>query len=167
MAALFVLLLIACGYDYRCRRIPNKLLAVMLIICLGRSLWYAGFVSMARSLMGMAAVVLVLYPLFKIGTLGAGDVKLFGVCVGFLPTDKIFLFVFFSMLIAAIFSIIRFIKDHNGRERLQYLWQYLADVAQSGKWRLYIENETERRAAGICLAGPILCSMLLCWGGAY
>lgn len=167
MAALFVLLLIACGYDYKCRRIPNRLLAIMLLTCLGRSLWLAGLEGTARSLPGMFAVTLVLYPLFKIGTMGAGDVKLFGICTGFLPQGKIFYFVFFSMLIAAIFSLFKLIKDHNARERFGYFCEYLTNVMCTGRWKLYMDNEKERTAAGICLAGPILCSMLLCWGGVY
>ena len=35
-----------------------------------------------------------LYPFFRIGALGAGDVKLFGVTAGYLPFEKIFYFSF-------------------------------------------------------------------------
>ena len=32
---------------------------------------------------------------------------------------------------------------------------------------LYLENEKERKAAGICLSGPIFLSVLFYLGGAY
>ena len=108
-----------------------------------------------------------LYPFFKLGALGAGDVKLLGICAGFLQYDKILHFLFFSLLAAAIFAMIKLIREQNARERLAYLREYLADVARSGKWSLYIENEREARKIGIALAGPILVSVFLHIGGVY
>ena len=99
--------------------------------------------------------------------MGAGDVKLLGICAGFLQYDKILYFLFFSLLAAAIFSIVKLIREQSVRERLAYLGEYLLDVARSGKWSLYIENEQEARSAGIALAGPILVSVFLHMGGVY
>ena len=49
-------------------------------------------------------VIALLYPLFKISAVGAGDVKLLGAAAGYFPFEKIFLFAFVSLLIAAIIS---------------------------------------------------------------
>ena len=112
-------------------------------------------------------MIFLLYPFFKLGALGAGDVKLLGICAGFLQYDKILHFLFFSLLAAAIFSVIKLVKEQSAWERLTYLKEYLLDVARSGKWVLYIENEREARKAGIALAGPILVSVFLHMGGVY
>lgn len=167
LKALCFLLGIACCYDYRSGRIPNFLVLIMLAV----GWWYhtvtEGIWGMLSFLVGGVAVMLLLYPLFKIGALGAGDVKLYGICAGYFPGDKIIFFLFLSLLIAAIISVIKMIKESNAVERISYLCEYLLGVVQSGNFHLYIENEKERKTTGICLTGPILCSVLLYLGGVY
>ncbi|MCM1569463.1 MAG: A24 family peptidase [Roseburia sp.] len=167
LAILCAFLAVACLYDYGSRRIPNALLAGMLAVGLMRGVLQEGIRGGIGYGGAMLAVMLALYPFFKIGALGAGDVKLFGICAGYLPPGRVLLFLFFSLLLAAVFSIIRFIRKRDVKERFGYLLAYLAGVWQSGKWQLYIEDEESRRRAGICLAGPVLCSALMHWGGIY
>ena len=167
MAVLCVLLVVACFYDYRKRRIPNLLLLIMYAVgWVYRSLdiGAAGLFLFPAESVG---VMLLMYPLFKIGILGAGDIKLYGICAGYLPSDKFLYFLFFSMLIAVIFSLFKMLKESNAIDRLFYLCEYVLDVAQTGNFRPYFTDEKERGAASICLAGPVLCSVLLYWGGVY
>lgn len=142
MAALCVLLTVACGYDYREKRIPNYLIAVMTLLGVGWRFCRDGTGGIIFYLAGAFFIMSLLYPFFKIGTVGAGDVKLFGVAAGFLPFQKIFLFLFVSLLIAAIFSIFKLIV----KRRKKY---------------------GERHPLKICLSGPVLISVLLCLGGVY
>lgn len=167
MAALCVLLTAACGYDYRKRRIPNYLIAAAAFVGAGWRFLSEGGEGILSFGAEAALMICLLYPFFRIGAVGAGDVKLLGVTAGFLPFKKILLFLFFSMLIAAIFSIIRFLRQRDAKERLEYLLGYLAAVAVSGRWRLYMEDAKERRRSGICLSGPIFLSLLLYMGGVY
>lgn len=167
MEILIILLAVACGYDYRKRRIPNFLLIIMFVIGWGNALICEGFREAIIFLVEGMVVMLVLYPLFKIGALGAGDVKLYSVCAGYLPREKFLYFFFLSLLIAAVISLIKMVKECNAIERIAYFCEYAVDVMRQGKFRLYIENEKERKAASICLAGPILGSVLLYMGGVY
>lgn len=157
----------ACFYDYGGGRIPNFLLAVMSAVGWLRGLWLEGVWGAVFYVTAAVLLMLILYPFFKIGTLGAGDIKLLGVCAGYLPAQKILYFLFCSLLVAAIFSIIRFIRKRDVKERFGYLASYLTGVVQSGMWRLYFEDRESRRKAGVCLTGPILCSALMHWGGIY
>lgn len=167
LEALCFLLAIACCFDYRSGRIPNLLLFIMFVVGCGYSALSAGVRGVIFFSVESVGVVLLLYPLFKIGALGAGDVKLYGICAGYLPKDKFLFFLFLSLLIAAIISLIKMIKESNAIERISYLCEYVLEVMRSGNFRLYIENEKERKASGICLAGPIFCSVLLYLGGIY
>lgn len=167
MAALCILLTAACGYDYRRKKIPNFLIAFMAVLGVGWRFWESGFCG-ALSYLGETALIMsLLYPFFKIGSIGAGDVKLLGVSAGYLPFSKILIFLFISLLISAMISLLKMWKESNIRERLRYLAAYLADVARSGSWKLYLENEKEKQAVGICLSGPVLVSILLYLGGVY
>ncbi len=167
MAILCAFLVTACYYDYRSGRIPNWLAALLLAIGIAESFMDGGVLALTGFLISTLLVVLVLYPFFKIGCLGAGDVKLLGFCAGYFPTDKILLFLFFSLLIAAIISFIHLLKEHDFKERISYFGGYALDVLRSGHWKLYIEDGAEKRRSGICLSGPILCSVLMYWGGIY
>lgn len=140
-----------------------------MMTCVGilESVAAGGIPALIRYFGILALTVMTLYPLFRIGTLGGGDVKLYGVCCGFFPKDKILTFLFFSLLFAAIFSLIRFIRKADLADRLAYFFSYVKEVANSGEWKLYWSDVREKRNASVCLAGPILISILLWLGGIY
>ena len=167
MVVLCAGLMIACYFDYQKSRIPNLLVIPLFLAGMGECLFRQGaaegFFFCGRGI----CVMLLLYPLFKIGVLGAGDIKLYGVCAGYIPGKSFLYFFFVSMLIAAIFSLIKLIKESNVLERVSYLCQYIGDVVRTGAFGLYMENERERKRCGICMAGPILFSVCLYLGGVY
>lgn len=167
MAILCVFLVTACYFDYRRGRIPNWLVAFLLAVEIVEKLVTGGGLALTGFGVSVLLVVLALYPIFKIGALGAGDVKLLGLCAGYFPMNKILLFLFFSLLIAAIISLIRLLKEHDLKERFSYFCGYALDVLTSGHWQLYIEDGTDKRRVSICLSGPVLCSVLMYLGGVY
>lgn len=167
MAVLCVLLAAACCFDYKYRKIPNFLILVAAVfgVCKG---FLQGGIREAVFCVGAAVLVMcLLYPLFRTGAIGAGDVKLLGVAAGYLPFKKILVFLFLSLLIAAVFSLIKMVKKRYFLERMAYFFDYVREVLKSGKLLLYLQGEQDRRAVGICLSGPILVSVLLYMGGVY
>lgn len=167
MAALCIFLAAACGYDYKERRIPNALLILEALLGAGRSLGSSGLSGVSAFFGRVLLVMALLYPLFKIGTMGAGDVKLFGVTAGYLPFGKILYFLFFSLLTAAVISLIKIRKEKSFGRRMRRLMGYVEDVLNNGRWTLYPEGEGQGQGARVCLSGPVLVSALLCWGGVY
>ena len=167
MAVLCVMLTAACWMDYRKKRIPNLLITAMFLYGMVWRFSREGAGGTAAFAVQAVMVICLFYLFFKLGAMGAGDVKLFGVTAGFLPFKKILIFLFISLLIAAIISLIKLWKKKYFWERLQYFAGYLADVWKSGRWRLYLESGEENTDVGICLSGPILLSLLLYLGGVY
>lgn len=167
MELLCVFLPVACALDYRNNRIPNWLLLFMALAGLGQSSLQQGIEGVFYFLCKTVCVILCMYSLFKIGALGAGDVKLLGVCAGYLPGDKILIFLFISLLIAAAVSLIKMFSEHNTKERLVYLGEYLVGVIRSGSWQLYINDCREWKRHSICMAGPVFLSVLMHVGGVY
>lgn len=139
MGALCFYLLNVCYFDYRYCKIPNFLLFFMILTGLARDFFAEGIKGISLFLFLMAVVVIALYPFYKIKALGAGDVKLFGVCSGYLSYDRILYFLFFALLIAILISLIK---------------------------RLFRRNERYLKST-IPLAGPVLGSILLYIGGVY
>lgn len=104
---------------------------------------------------------------FWIGAIGAGDVKMLGVCAGFFPWNKVLYFLFFALMIAAVIALFKMYLERNMKDRLYYLGEYLWDVFRCGRWKLYFAGEREGAGAGICMAGPVFCSALMYMGGMY
>ena len=114
LAALCVFLAAACGYDYRQRRIPNYVILGMTIAGIGWRMYDERAPGAGQAVLVMA----VLYPFFKTGGLGAGDVKLMGVTAGYLPAEKILGFLFCSLLVAALISLFKILRKAKGGVRL-------------------------------------------------
>jgi len=134
---------------------------------IGESFLCGGIINILYFIIKAVSVVLILYPIFRIGAVGAGDIKLLGICSGFISKDCILHFLFFSMLVAAIFSIIKMCIKNNFRERLQYLCRYIVRVAEYREVTPYFMSGEEKRTAGLCLSGPVLCSILMHMGGIW
>lgn len=167
MAVLCFLLTAVCLMDYQRSRIPNGMMILIFLYGIGYRYWDAGGSGLTAYLFNFVFVLLLLYPLFKIGALGAGDVKLYSVTVGYLSKQDLFCFLMISLLFAAIFSIFKLIKEGSARERFGYLCSYLAQIGRTGHWKLYFSDAAEAKKAGICMAGPIFLSLLLHIGGIY
>lgn len=128
---------VAAAFDYGSRRIPNRLM-------LGMLLWgvvHAGLKDSFRGILMFLGItvltVLVLFPLYSVGKVGAGDVKLVALCCGFLGKRKMAYFLFAMLLIAALFGLLKLLKYGRGRSNR------------------------------ICMAGPVFLSLLLHLGGIY
>ena len=167
MIILCFLLAVGCLYDYWQTRIPNWLILLILLYGLGYRYWDAGGAGVFQFIKGCIAVLLVFYPLFKIGALGAGDVKLFASVAGYLSGQTLVCFLFTSLLIAAVISLVLILREKSMRKRIGYLCAYLADVCRRGDWQPYGSSRGGRPGQGVRLAGPVLLSVLVHMGGIY
>jgi prepilin peptidase CpaA len=81
--ALFVILLVACTFDVRTRRIPNGLIVVGYLGAIV-SAYLSGLPTMVALFGGAIAGLFILLPFYLLSLIGAGDVKLFSVVGAFL-----------------------------------------------------------------------------------
>ena len=164
---LCILLAIACCFDYKTHRIPNWLIVCCMFAGLGYRLISGGYKGVLEYLASALLTTILLYFVFWIGAIGAGDVKMLGVCAGFFPWNKVLYFLFFALMIAAVIALFKMYRERNMKDRLYYLGEYLWDVFRCGRWKLYFAGEREGAGAGICMAGPVFCSALMYMGGMY
>jgi len=112
MGLLTLLLVAAAVIDYRSYRIPNWLTVGGMAAGLACSTALSGpaYSGLLAGLGGLGAAMLVLLPMYAIRVLGAGDVKLMGMCGAFLgapATLRALLFVFVAGGIAALAVALR------------------------------------------------------------
>ncbi len=103
---ILIFLHIAAFTDARMHRIPNLLTLA--------ALFPGGFVLGAHYLYRLLGLFLILFPLFHLRLLGAGDIKLLSVVFAWCGVDRFLLFFFFSLIAASIPSLVLFLR---GRRR--------------------------------------------------
>ena len=163
----FVFTLVACYQDYREGKIRNWL--IWAGICWGAYQQCAlsgmrGILDFAEGLLG---IFLLTYPLFKLGMIGAGDVKLFAVCAGSMGLKSGFVFLGCTFLVAAVLSLVKMIYHRNFLQRFRYFINYVEQTLSTMKISLYNLEDGRNTASRIPLAGPACVSLLLCLGGIY
>ncbi len=105
MLIAYVLVMIAVGMDLKCMRISNRLILVGLGIAFVQRLLGEGVSGVLTWAFQISIPVIVLYLLFLVGILGAGDIKLFSIIGGFVDFKILFWCVIYSFLFAAILSL--------------------------------------------------------------
>lgn len=164
---MFVLLLAACYQDYREGKIRNWLIlaGVCWGICLQCSV--SGLIGALDFTEGLWGVFLIMYPLFKLGMIGAGDVKLFAVCAGTLGLQKGIVFLCCTFLIAAVLALLKMLYHRNFLQRFRYFFTYAGQAVLTANLSLYGQGDSDMKQSRIHLAGPACLSILLCLGGFY
>lgn len=154
-------LLAACYQDYRYGRIANRLVLAVLLWGLCVQLQSYGAAGMIFWLVGGVLVLALTYPLFGLGTLGAGDVKLFAACAGAMGIKRGILFLCCTFLVAAVLSLQKMLFRHNLLQRFRYFFTYIGQTIQTAQLLPYEKEDT------IHLAGPAAFAVLLSLGGMY
>lgn len=168
---LILLLIAAVIMDYKYDRIPN----VIIVFGLATGLFFRFRETGWHGIFSAGVVILIsfciLYPLFCIGGIGAGDVKMLLMTGSFVSVDKQLHVMMFSFIIGALLSIEKMISEDNFKERMQYLFSYLMDVLRTGQWKLYGENpgmdSHKYKSNKIHFALPIFLSVMLGLGGIF
>lgn len=125
------------------------------------------FFHIAGYLPGILLPIVLLYPVYKVGGIGAGDIKLFSVLGFYFPFMQSLFCIFISLFLAAFLSLIKMTYYHNFTERMEYLLSYIKESITLGRFQYYHNNlsagnKTEKTQ--IHLAAPIFISVLVMGG---
>lgn len=177
---IFILLTAAVIMDFFFDKIYNEWILVLFVTGMLCAVWSGGFGGSIKALVSMTIPIFLLYPLFMIGAIGAGDVKLLSVIGSFFTVREIFICVLVSFLLGAVFSVLKMAAEKNFLQRLRYLLSYVCDVFKNKEWKLYetqkneftqdnepkaIKERKERNKGKIHFALPIMLSAMLLKGG--
>ena len=141
MIVLLLILLAAVYTDYRQGRIPNWMIIFGFISGLVIRFLHGGFSTGLDGILGAVFLAAVFYPVFKIGGLGGGDIKLFAVVGSYLGIKGGITSLIFAFIFGAIFSLVKMLHFHNFKERIYYFASYMTDIILTGKWKLYESGE--------------------------
>lgn len=171
LIVLVFILLLASLWDLKKGIVPNVLIAIAGSYGFLCSVYYQNFFS---HIPGMIFPILLLYPFYKIGTMGAGDMKLFSVIGLYVSFSESMTCMFLAFMISAIYGVILLVLSKEVKERFSYLISYLKDCMQIGHFRYYYVDSfgkklsfTKEQETKIHMTIPILLSVLIHLGGAF
>ena len=103
--ALMSILSAAALSDLMVRAVPNWLIFVGLMVALVLASSFGGFAGLGFMALGMVGGVLLFFPIYMAGLLGAGDVKLIGVVGAFLGLHQMLVSSLLVFLIGGVISL--------------------------------------------------------------
>jgi prepilin peptidase CpaA len=110
VALLFIPIAVSIIYmDVRYRRIPNKLVLVTLTAGISLNLIFRGWHGLASSLEGLALGFLMMFLLHALGTMGAGDVKLFAAVGSIVGISSVLQTLLMVTLIGGVLAVAKMI----------------------------------------------------------
>lgn len=160
---LSVLVVGAIVSDFLYMKISNRLIFLGLGIAPAFRLMGEGMAGIVHYLMNIILPVLLLYFIYLLGVMGAGDIKLFSVIGGFVNFKELVFCMCISFAIGAVFSMGKLLKNRNWEVSLFAGAEYFKDLLR-GKRYTYDRNRMGKKNL-IHFSLAIGISLLLVKGG--
>ena len=142
---LFSLLTVAAVQDIESGKVSNRLIVTGLMIGIIVQVTADRVWGVYYFLRNISVPVILLYLLFQMRVLGAGDIKLFSMIGSILTIGELFRCMAYSFLTAGTAAVLFLAVDTNRRQRLLCAVGYLFHILRSGEITPYpIDHETER-----------------------
>lgn len=111
---LLLLLVVACWFDWRERRIPNGLIVSGMVAFAVAAMIDGGVAALLNAFAGFLAGLLVLLPFFALRLVGAGDVKLMAVVGGFTGAKALLPIVLYTFIAGGLLAVVALIATRRG-----------------------------------------------------
>lgn len=145
--------------DYRTGKIPNRWL-MFGTICLMTLRWIRGpsiqpaiwITEFLLFLFCTSATIIVLFPLFLFCMVGAGDIKLMAMIIGFLGVHRGAKVLFYGLAVSAVWSFLIMIHKNILKKRITYFFTYWKQSIHMGCIVPYYDAKKDQTEASIRLA---------------
>ncbi len=125
---LLVILLAAMYSDIKTHRISNRLILVGAIICLLQAVGGGQSVKLLQVIINLSIPVIILYLLYLIRVIGAGDVKLLSLISGFMGIGFFFKVALVAFVVGAVWSLILLIRQKAFWRNMEVALFYAFDL---------------------------------------
>lgn len=145
MLIAYGLVLLAVGMDLRSMKISNRLIFIGWEISLIRRIVCDGIGGLFTGVFLISFPVILLYLLFLVGALGAGDIKLFSLIGGFINFKELISCIVFAFLFAAIFSFAKMVYYRTFFISMNRVCRYLFHFLQGNREKYEPLSKTSGR----------------------
>lgn len=157
-------------FDLRTERIPNWYLTCSSLVLLTAQFVIESSINWKNLLITPVLVLVILFPLFIIGAIGAGDIKLLCTLALVYTFKDLLIIFFFSLICGAVIGLIKVCIYRNLGERFKYMFAYINQLNISlwmqgakGLEKSYIDGLDKNmvKKAGIHYSLPILVGLII------
>lgn len=144
--------------DLKEYKVKNWLIMLGLIcsvICLDRPVWKNVFPNW---IFGVLTPIIICFPIFSLGAMGAADIKLISIIGGFYTISFSIKVLFLSILIGGILSIGKMWYYKSFYQRIKYFIHYIKYFDRKNP---YYDSERDGKKCVIHFTIPILVSTLI------
>jgi prepilin peptidase CpaA len=172
-AGLIILIMLSVICDIRSDRISNGITMLFSLAGILCNFIEKGVEGIAFSLMGWFVPVALLFMLFVVRMLGAGDIKLFAAIGAMMGSGFAVKSILYSFLIGGCICLVLLIMRKNGKERFLHIWAYIRTCLKTCTISEYADfgsNSKEDKFHFSCAVAPavilqITAMYLSIWGG--
>lgn len=143
MIVVYTLLFIAVSMDIRSMKISNRLIFIGLAISLIQRVFTEGLGGFLSGLILISLPVILLYLLFLVGALGAGDIKLFSLIGGFVKLKELLWCILFAFVFGAFFSLVKMLYQRTFFSSMNRVSRYIQNVFYGNMQRYQPESRQE------------------------
>ncbi len=136
-ALLFGLLITAAVQDLKSGKISNRLIVTGLMIGVAIQVTEYRVWGVYYFLRNISVPVILLYLLFQMHVLGAGDIKLFSMIGSILTTGELLQCMAYSFLTAGAAAVLFLAADADRRQKLRCAGSYLFHMLRTGEIKPY------------------------------
>ena len=115
-------------FDLRDERVPNTFILMGYVSGFIYAISKKGASGIPEAIISLVWPILLLYVLFRIRALGAGDIKLFSVISLFLDHHQMFMIIYLSFLTGAVFGAVRLIRNGQIKTHLKNFQDYVFEA---------------------------------------
>ena len=158
-----MLLIIAVATDITSGRISNRLICLGIGTGLLFRIWESGAWGLILSVIQIIIPVIVLYLLFLMHALGAGDIKLFSMIGSIWSLRVLICCMIFSFLVGAVLSLLKLLYQKNLFTRLRYFYRYVQNCFLTKSIGIY-DRESDGKQNIIYFSVAILIGFCITMG---
>ena len=158
--------LVIVGYDIKEHRVPTGLVITGTLSAIIIQFLDYGIEGCGRGLVSMLIPLGLLFPVYVLGMIGAGDIKFLCMFSVMLNWEQVLYLLFYACVLGGVWSLACMVKNNSLVRRFQYLKNYIISMAGQKNVRKYFTSE-QGYTDTIAFALPIGLSYVLHLGGMY
>lgn len=132
-----------------------------MFIGLATGLAQEGMTGLLESLLGIVAPFLLLFLLYALRMLGAGDIKLFSAIGAILGFKAVLLIMAYSFLAGGLIAVVIVIINQNAKERFLHMFNYIKNIFLTFSIQPYTNFEDKDDKVVFKMAYAIACGVII------
>lgn len=123
--------------DIASARIPNELFVFGLFISQINILWFKTVQDATYALIDAIVILIVLFPIFCIGCLGAGDIKVLMLLPSAFGLKESMRIIIIAFVVGSVIGVVKLIQNKDLLERIKRASLYLLSIYRGGPVKAY------------------------------